>query len=326
MNELLLVQPEQNEVPRYRIMITRHAERLPSGELSSEGIAHAAEKGSTLGRAEVLKGYASNHPSGRAYDTAEAISQESGVLSQTTGKYYQTRKVEGISYDVLGSVTPILNEARAKVDKATMEEISITDPELASKINLAAAGSKTMTRLNKQGEFIVDLQKLPTEFQGTVAKIRQRNQPAGFRYLLDNPEFVQAMAQGLAHQIADKQQLVNRYAERRETAAKPPAGDVVVNLATHGMFMESMLHEAGILERQDGTEQRGIRDFEGDEFGGFIQPAESMYLELENPHSLPERIPVSFEGDSRPKGRVFIDREKLLTLAQGYRAAQASKL
>ena len=37
-------------------MITRHAERLPSGELSPEGIEHAKQKGAIVKGAEGFKG------------------------------------------------------------------------------------------------------------------------------------------------------------------------------------------------------------------------------------------------------------------------------
>ena len=65
--------PEAEKKPRYRFMITRHAERLPSGELSPEGIEHAKRKGVVVKEAEVIKAYASDHPSGRAYQTGDLI-------------------------------------------------------------------------------------------------------------------------------------------------------------------------------------------------------------------------------------------------------------
>ena len=46
---------EAEKIPRYVIMITRHAERLPSGKLSPDGVAHAKAKGEKLKDVEVLK-------------------------------------------------------------------------------------------------------------------------------------------------------------------------------------------------------------------------------------------------------------------------------
>lgn len=100
-----LANVEAEKAPRYTIMITRHAERLPSGELNPEGVAHAQAKGEKLKDVEVLKSYASDHPSGRAYETAENISQMSDVRSPQTGERYRTREVKGIQYDVLDPET-----------------------------------------------------------------------------------------------------------------------------------------------------------------------------------------------------------------------------
>lgn len=77
---------------KYEIVFTRHAERLPSGELSPEGLEHAKQRGREFGeQAETLKGYASDHPSRRAVDTADIISGESGIKSPLTGEQYKTR-------------------------------------------------------------------------------------------------------------------------------------------------------------------------------------------------------------------------------------------
>ena len=73
---------ERERQPGYVINISRHAERLPSGELAPEGVERAKKFGQELGQtAEVVKGYASDHPSKRAYATAELVSRASGVTS-----------------------------------------------------------------------------------------------------------------------------------------------------------------------------------------------------------------------------------------------------
>lgn len=169
-----------------------------------------------------------------------------------------------------------------------------------------------------------DIEKLPKDVQRKIAPIRQKYQPEGFRHMLKNPDVVHRMAIGIAHQLVDKSKLLDRYAVTREVKNEPLERDAVINIATHGMFMESLLREAGIYVAPDGKETQGITDFENPEFGGYIQPVESISLDIDDPHHLPERIPVSFEGEHRPQGKVFIDREKLLALNQDYKRWKGS--
>jgi len=102
---------EQEKPPRTIFMITRHADRLPNGELSQEGIKKAKEKGKKIGELRdslILKGYASDEKTKRTVKTSNLISQESEcvpveekIISPRTGQPYKTREVEGIQYGVL---------------------------------------------------------------------------------------------------------------------------------------------------------------------------------------------------------------------------------
>src|SRR3989338_9214125 len=157
-------------------MITRHAERLPSGELSPEGIAHAQAKGEALQDVEVLKSYASDHPSGRTYETAENISAEAGIKSPVTEERYQTRRVKGIQYDVIDPA--VLKDIKFLIEEATVHEIRESHPDLARVMEAArqADTSGALTKTNSRGEPMVDIEKLPKDLQKQIAPIRQKNQ------------------------------------------------------------------------------------------------------------------------------------------------------
>ncbi len=315
---------ETEKKPRYIQMITRHAERLPVGKLSPEGVAHAQEKGRQLhDQAEVLKAYASDHVSGRAFDTAEQISQMSEIKSPLTGKQYGTKKIKtAIQYDVL---KPDLYEAtipKAKqiIEEATLQEIYSNKPDVAFIIDseIAANPDKILVKKYSDGRPMPDIEKLSEDTQKKIANIRQSFQPLGFDYILRMDRSVNRMAMGLANELVRQQPVIARYADKREKAGKRPEKDVILNTATHGMFVESLLKEAGVLVASDGSEIHGISDFKS--IGGYIMPAESIYLNIGDPANIPARIPVKFEGGHRPaEGVVFIDREKLLALAEDYK-------
>ena len=112
---------------------------------------------------------------------------------------------------------------------------------------------------------------------------------------------------------------MGRYAKSRGKKEKSPKKDVVINLNTHGLFTESLLKNAGIFIRTDGEEIHGINNMDSDELGGYIQPAESIYLDIgSDPNNIPKRIPVIFEGERDVKGKIYIDSAKLEQLNKHY--------
>jgi hypothetical protein len=303
---------EAEKIPRYIIMITRHAERLPSGELSPEGVAHAKAKGEKLKDVEVLKSYASDHPSGRTYETAENIGEEADIKSPLTEERYKTRKVKGIQYDVLEPT--ILKTAKLQIEEATLDEINKEHPELARLINSALSedASGALTKTNSKGETMADIEKLPKDIQKQIAPVRQKHQKIGFETILDNPDAVESMAAGLSHQLVDKEKILARYSKYRNKNNNPLRKDVVININTHGLFTESLLRTAGIFVKPDGEEIHGIDNMDTDDLGGYIQPAESIYLDIgTDPNNIPERIPVIFETGRNINGKVYIDRSKI---------------
>lgn len=313
---------EVEKKPRYRLMITRHAERLPSGELSPEGIEHAKRKGIIMKDAEVLKAYASDHKSGRAVKTGDLISKESGIKSELTGEQYRTRTVKDIQYDILEpDLYYLIPKLKLLIEEPTLEEAFLI-PELKAEIDDAVAkdSAKIICKKDSKGNPMIDMEKLPVDVQMQIAPLRQKNQKTAFeKFLNEYPEAVHRLAIGLGHQLAYELKIADRYSDMRDMLEAPPKKDVILNTATHGLFTESLLQEAGILVKPDGQEVHGITNFQGDEIGGFFQPAESIYLDIDDPTKIPERIPVSFEGSNRPEnGRVFIDRQKLEKLDQDY--------
>lgn len=315
---------EAEKMPRYIIMITRHAERLPSGELSPEGVAHAKAKGEKLKDVEVLKSYASDHPSGRTYETAENIGEEADIKSPATGERYKTRKVKGIQYDALDPT--ILKTAKLLIEEATIDEINNEHPELAQLISstLSEDTDGTLTKTNFKGELMVDIEKLPKEIQKQIAPIRQKHQKIGFEKILGDSDAVKSMAAGLSHQLVGKEKILARYSRKREDI--PPKKDVVININTHGLFTESLFKNAGILVKPDGEEIHGIDNMDTDDLGGYIQPAESIYLDIgTDPNNIPERIPVIFETGRNVNGKLYIDRSRLEQLDKNYGVDENTK-
>lgn len=326
--EIFLKQPqaempaniEAEKIPHYFIMITRHAERLPSGELSPEGVAHAKAKGENLKDVEVLKSYASDHPSGRTYETAENIGEEADIKSPLTKERYKTRKVKGIQYDAIEPT--ILKSAKLLIEEAALDEINKEHPELAQLINSALSedANGTLTKINSNGKLMVNIEKLPKDIQKQIAPIRQKHQKIGFdKILLNNPEVVKSMAEGLSHQLIDKGEILARYSKSREKKNNSPKKDVVININTHGLFTESLFKNAGIFVKPNNDEIHGIDNMDTDDLGGYIQPAESIYLDIgDDPNNIPERIPVIFEKGRTVNGKVYIDCSKLEQLNQNY--------
>ena len=283
----------EQEKPKYRLMVTRHAERLPSGELSEEGKQRSQEKGQSLKEStEVIKGYASDEKSKRTIQTSDLISKASKTKSPMTGEIYRTKVVSDIQYDILKpDLAHIPKQAKKVIDQATAEEAGLA-PD-------------------------TDLESLPKEEQERIAPIRQKNQELGFRYVLEQPEAVHRMAMGLAHQLSKELKLIDRYTRFRDYKQSPAQKDVILNTVTHGMFSEALFMEAGVLRKADGTEVRGADIINDPDFGGFIQPAESFYLDIENPDQIPDVIPVRFEGRNVP-GTFMLDRKKIEGLNEEY--------
>lgn len=319
--------PEQEKYPHYRFMITRHAERLPSGELSPEGIEHAKRKGVIMAQAEVLKAYASDHKSGRAVMTGDLISKESGVTSPVTGEQYATRQVEDIQYDVLKpDLYHVIPELKLLIEKPTLEE-AYQDEELKGLIEAEIRSNSSIMKKNSDGNPMVDIEKLSTDVQKRIAPIRQKYQRVAFdEVFAKQPETVHRMAFGLAHQLVHEMDIAHRYANQRGRVNKKPQKDVILNTATHGLFIESLLREAGLVHRDDGNVTLGVMDFDI-EIAGYIQPAESVYLDIKDMNNIPENIPIVFEGQHRPHpGKIFIRRSRLEELNQDYKKWKKSFL
>lgn len=316
---------ENEKKPHFRLMLTRHAERMPSGELRPEGIENAKRKGADLGQsAQVLESFSSDHPSGRAFDTSENISEQSGIVSEQTGKRLKTKKVYDIQYEILKpDLEKSFNDVKLIIEEATLKEIYQNHKELTDLIDRAvqeadADQQKVLYKKDSQGNQIVDIEKLPKNIQLLIAPIRQKNQNLGFRHVLADENSVHRMATGISHQIMDRTETLGLYARTPENKGDNLKKDVVINTTTHGLFLESLLSQAGIYVGKDGQEVHGIKDFEGAEFGGYIQPTESIYLEIDDPNHLPDRIPVSFDASRKQEGRFYLDKRKLESLNNDY--------
>lgn len=299
---------EAREKPKFCFMITRHAERLPAGELSEEGKELARNKGQELSKNKVLKGYASDHKSRRAYDTAELITQESGTSSPNTGKPYKTRMVEGIQYGILEpEFKHLLVRAKDMIDTATLQDAGYS------------------TECDEEGKLKVDIDKLSIEEQTKLAPLRTEKQRLGLDLLMENRDAVHRMAVGLAHQLVKELKITKKYDELRTHKDKPLKDGVIINTVTHGAFMESLLMEAGVQKDSKGQKKEGAVNIKSEEFGGYIQPGESIYFDVADVDNLPDYIPVYFENQSRPNDVLFIDKRKLMKLALEYSEREKNK-
>lgn len=301
---------ESENKPKYRLMLTRHFERVPSGQLSEVGIAHAQEKGQRMaGSAEVLKAYASDHRSGRARQTSELITESAQIESPLTGETYETREVPGIQYDYLQpDMADVVPNGKKIVEKATLQELMRIEPDQG-----------WTDEEDENGNLKINIEKLPPEVMERIAPIRQKYQPLAFKYLMNDEPACHRLAIGLSHQLDHELEVIKKYDQARQHQKAPLEKDAILNTVTHGMYVEALLREAGVMIGKNGTENKLV-DFETDDFGGYIMPGESIYLDIDDPNNIPDRIPVVFEGDNRPKvGRVFVDKNRLLELSQEWK-------
>jgi hypothetical protein len=322
---------EKELKPRILFRISRHANRTPSGELTPEGIEEAQSKGKTIGQSsEVFKSYASDEKTKRTVKTAEEMSKASGVISplrdleasEDKDKRYATREVADIQYAILlPDFKKEMGEASRRIDEATLKEVGL------------------FGQLDEKGEPITLIKQLPEEEQKKLAKIREKNQDLGMNYILTIPEAAHRMAIGLSNQIVKEIKIGGRYLSeyRKKNELKK---DMTMNSQTHGLFQESLLLNAAVIKRENGDLEE-IKDIESSEIGGFLKPNESLSLDLDMnvlknlplrpttedlKKALPKEIPIIFEGTNRPKaGTVFIDRDKLLSLAEEYQELQKSR-
>lgn len=291
---------EEKRAPKYRLFIGlgRHSEKNPSGELNQEGIGHAQEVGESLEGATIVKGYASDHKSRRAIETADLISHASGSTQGLGEKDYpyRTSSESEIGYDV-GDLRPFLEDLKIDLER-TVAIASGLPPDT----NLAT---------------------LPPEEQKRVAPIRQSFQPEFFMRGLANPDIVDRMSMGLAHQIMKEIEIFKRYLKLLEKKEKSLEGDVYLNNISHGMFIESLLLRAGSIKDGDQYRPFELEDIEG--IGGVINPAELAFLDIEDPQNLPPEIPIIFKEDNRPqRGMIVINTDRLIALDNQYEEWQRS--
>lgn len=289
---------EKQEDNLVRINITRHANRLSTGELREDGIRAAEGKGEALSDSEVVKGYGPGEKDDktlRAFQTMDIISDSSKVESEQTGKKYETRKRKGLSYNISGPLMPRLKGYSKLINDAVKDDYPKFDPD---------------SKDPKWG------------------KIREKYQYIALQNLLaEDKELTHVFAMGAAHQYYDLVKLSSTYVRKRnklaeDEKAKPIQGDVVLNEGTHGGFVESLLQKSLIRIQEDKTEKRGFDtwvDKNGrgqleEKVGGILNPAESMESQYKVGEGIPDRIPVSFERDHFKGEECFLDVEKIKKL------------
>lgn len=309
---IILPENKEKEGPRQVFLITRHAERTPTGELTLDGLQAATEKGKAID-AEVLKGYSSTESTDRAYKTLETISEASGIASPVlekaemiTEKHYKTRRRKGLAYDVAGPLEPKIKALTKLIDEAVKRDYHDYDPK----------DPKDKT----QGE--------------KWAKIRAQYQPIGLREGVADEQLRHIFAMGLAAQFEQDIEVSNKYVSRRKSAlgknledARPIEKDIVLNTGTHGGFMESLINKTLVRKGTDEQEKRGFeirRDEKNDvqfekAMGDIMLPGESIKTGYPVGEKTPDMLPVEFENDRFQGEKCFIDTKKIRLLAEQFK-------
>ncbi|MFA6098883.1 MAG: hypothetical protein WCV50_05030 [Patescibacteria group bacterium] len=300
-------------MPRQEFIFTRHAERTPEGDLTSDGLAVAQQKGQALSGAEVYKGYSSLEKSNRAYLTIQKKSEAAGVESllkveainraspdedsevEKISPRYDTRKREGLFFDLTGPLETRIKSFTAIIDAAVKNDHPDYDP--------------------KDPKF---------------SKIRAEYQYIGFHQMLADPELVHIFAMGMAAHLLRSTEISNKYVDRRQKAlengekdAKPIMNDIVIDTGTHSGLIECLLKKTMVRIDPQGGEKRGFEVTKDDSgkvtidknFEKIIGTNESIKTGYPVGEQTPERLPVEFENDRFAGEACFIDMKEVRKLA-----------
>jgi len=287
----------EKEIPAVRYRVIRHEERTNTGELTADGIKNAQRQGQSLKTtAEVVKGYASQEKSDRAYKTVDTISGASGIKSPLTEKAYETRRRPGLFYDLAGPLMPRIDGYSKLINEAVKKDYPDFDPQSSDP---------------KWG------------------KIRKEYQPIGVKKLIvDDQELSHIFAMGAAHELADMMKIGERYAGYRDSKAQAGEGkgverDIVMMEGTHGGFLENLLKKALVRVDGQGQEKVGFdtfTDVKGNPelepaLGGMFKPGESFDIVEKIGQEKSSRLPVEFEDPSRFSGeKCFLDLDRVKAL------------
>jgi hypothetical protein len=280
---------------KVRIIFTRHAERLPSGKLSPEGLKHAKEKGRGLSKqAAALFSYSSDHPSKRAYDTAEVIANASGIAKPVPETGNLIEEVEDFSYDVFKpELKQYLSEAKDIIDAATLAEIGLP------------------TERDASGELKIKPEDLPSDQQIEIARLRQENQKLGFDLWLSRPDVVHRLAICMAHRLIDEINGSKKYEAYKS---------VILHTVGHGCFAESLFLEAVRYKTEPIVSLK-------DQDIGYIQPLESFYFEIDTAKDLPDLIPIYIQkNDGSTIKNLSLSYPRLKALNDDYEKWSKSKV
>jgi len=289
---------EGERKPRLEIMITRHANRTPTGELTPEGVQAMRDKGRSLAEtAEIVKGRSSREKTDRAFKTVDSMSAESGTVSPLTGEHYSARRREGLYYDVAG---PLISRIRKE----------------SQMINVAIRKDFPDYDLTKSA----------------WAKVREKYESIGIENTVNDPELMHIMAMGVANNVRQAEKTGVEYVRKRTdavTSKKQSAlaieKDVILPIGTHSGFSEAFIKKTLIRKTFDG-ERRGFDTTVDDDgnahmekaVGGIFAPTESIRFGHEVGESTPDRMPVTFENNRFEGEGTFIDNQAVAKLAEQY--------
>lgn len=338
---------EQEKPPStIKILLARHANRTPSGELTPEGIKRATEIGSVLNTTESHKTYSS--PEERAIDTAaiieafaarppaeisERISQpemQDYMAKRTTinrltaggnvpppgkrGVGFGEREFENLYYNAI--INPeIIKGLTQKISQATLEKWQQThseiDSELARRIlfkeGISDLDPSQQTRLN--------------EIRPEISSLREELQYIGINELVEDlPEESHKLA------MATAKNLVFVVNDVMKSPGQPARTALVV---THAGFANALFKEALIREYPDGEKVEGFKKQK--EIGGHTNPVEIYQLDVSlDDQGKVKRANLKFDDERKRKAnlenaKISLDWEKVEKLAAEFEHLTTSK-
>ncbi|MDD2807059.1 MAG: hypothetical protein PHW95_00870 [Patescibacteria group bacterium] len=206
----------------------------------------------------------------------------------------------------IGSMEARAAETGADIEAGAEEPINIRDQDGGRVVNQARGityrefGSETQgvlknikPMINEQAGQHPQYGILPPEER---ASVRQEAQEVGLREAMKDSGIVEEAAEGVAY---------NLYTLREIAKDVKPDLKPALPLVSHGIYNESFLKKALIIENSDGTHQAGFEDV--DEIGGFFAPAEAFKIRIIRDANGHERYECEFTDPKRQE--LFRDKQ-----------------
>lgn len=198
----------------------------------------------------------------------------------------------------IGSTEARAAETGADIEEGAEEPIQFSDSKGRRLVNQARGitykelGPEATATL-KRAKLLINKTASEHTNYGRLAKeerasARQAAQEVGLREGMKDPEMVEEAAEGMSY---------NLYALREIAKEAKPDIKPALPLVNHGIYNESLLKKALVIENEDGTSQTGFEDV--NEIGGFFNPAEAFKIRIIRDADGQERYECEFTDPDR---------------------------